>query len=109
MNRKIKKYNEEIIRTEKRISELQAYLKGIRCALKEAENEEIIKSIRGMKLNNKELVEMLENIQNGTLTFQPEEPESDEDEGSFVYQEPLVDEELKEREEDYDDEQKEIQ
>lgn len=100
MNRKIKKYNDEIIRTEKKISELQAYLKGIRCALKEAENEEIIRSIRGMKLNNMELVEMLEKIQNGNLTFQPEEPESDEEEGSFAYPKQLMEKETEEREED---------
>lgn len=107
MNRKIKKYNEEIIRTEKKISELQAYLKGIRCALKEVENEEIIKSIRGMKLNNKELVEMLEKIQDGTLTLQVEEPESDKEDGSFTFQKELMEEKEK-SEENSDDEQKGI-
>ena len=39
MNRKIKRYLDEIERTEKKIEELQAYLKGVRVALK-AEDEE---------------------------------------------------------------------
>ena len=34
MNRKIKRYLDEIERTEKKIEELQAYLKGVRVALK---------------------------------------------------------------------------
>lgn len=107
MNRKITKYNEEIVRTEKKIAELQAYLKGIRSALREVENDEIIKSIRGMKLDSKELVEMLEKIQDGTLSFQSnEEPESEKEEGSFQYQDNLLEEE---REEEQDYEKKEIE
>ena len=107
MNRKITKYNEEIVRTEKKIAELQAYLKGIRSALREVENDEIIKSIRGMKLDSKELVEMLEKIQDGTLSFQSnEESESEKEEGSFQYQDNLLEEE---REEEQDYEKKEFE
>lgn len=41
---------EEIEKTEKKISDLQQYLKGIKSALKEEENNEMIRAIRGMKL-----------------------------------------------------------
>ena len=53
LNRKIKKYLDEIEKTEKKISDLEMYLKGVRSALKEEENNEMIKSIRGMKLNGR--------------------------------------------------------
>ena len=38
LNRKIKRYPEEIERTEKKIEELQTYLKGVRVALKAEED-----------------------------------------------------------------------
>ena len=53
MNRKIKKYLDEIEKTEKKIADLEMYLKGVRSALKEEENNEMIKSIRGMKLKGR--------------------------------------------------------
>ena len=50
MNKKIRRYLEEIEKTEKKIADLQQYLKGIKSALKEEENNEMIRAIRGMKL-----------------------------------------------------------
>ena len=47
---------EEIEKTEKKISDLQQYLKGIKSALKEEENNEMIRAIRGMKLEGEELL-----------------------------------------------------
>ena len=55
LNRRIKRYLEEIDKTERKIAELQQYLKGVQSALKQEENNEMIKSIRGMKLSSKEL------------------------------------------------------
>ena len=49
MNKKIKKYMEEIHKTEQKIADLQQYLKGLHAALKQEEDNEMIKSIRGMK------------------------------------------------------------
>ena len=69
MNRKIKKYLEEIDKTEKKMVELQTYLKGIKAALKEEENNEIIRSIRSKHYNSKELLEVLSGIQNGTVVL----------------------------------------
>lgn len=86
LNRKIKRYLDEIDRTEKKIMELQQYLKGVRVALREEENNEMIKSIRGMKLQGKELFQLLNGIQDGSISFVMSE-ESEEETGSFIYNE----------------------
>lgn len=86
LNRKIKRYLDEIDRTEKKIAELQQYLKGVRVALREEENNEMIKSIRGMKLQGKELFQLLNGIQDGSISFVMNE-ESEEETGSFIYNE----------------------
>lgn len=85
LNRKIKKYLDEIEKTEKKIADLEMYLKGVRSALKEEENNEMIKSIRGMKLKGQELFDLLNGIQDGTISFVAS-GESEES-GSFVVQE----------------------
>ena len=84
MNKKIKRYLDEIERTEKKIAELQNYLKGVRMALKAEEENEMIKSIRGMKLNSHDLFDLLNGIQDGSIVFQAEESDSDDASGSFV-------------------------
>ena len=70
LNRRIKRYLEEIDKTERKIAELQQYLKGVQSALKQEENNEMIKSIRGMKLSSKELFDLLNGIQDGRVRFQ---------------------------------------
>ena len=70
MNRRIKRYLEEIDKTERKIAELQQYLKGVQSALKQEENNEMIKSIRGMKLSSKKLFDLLNGIQDGSVRFQ---------------------------------------
>ena len=70
LNRRIKRYLEEIDKTERKIAELQQYLKGVQSALKQEENNEMIKSIRGMKLSSKELFDLLNVIQDGSVRFQ---------------------------------------
>ena len=42
MNKKIKKYMEEIHKTEQKIADLQQYLKGLHAALKQEEDNEMI-------------------------------------------------------------------
>lgn len=103
LNRKIKKYLDEIEKTEKKIAELEQYLKGVRAALKEEENSEMIKSIRGMKLQGRDLFDLLNGIQNGSISFVVNQ-ESDEEAGSFVYNE-----EKEEREDFYYGEMEENQ
>lgn len=70
LNRRIKRYLEEIDKTERKIAELQQYLKGVQSALKQEENNEMIKSNRGMKLSSKELFDLLNGIQDGNVRFQ---------------------------------------
>lgn len=96
MNKRIKRYLEEIEKTEKKIADLQQYLKGIQAALKQEENNEMVKSIRGMKLDSKELLELLTGIQNGSVTFQMNMEPEDKETGSFVFNE------QKEEREEYD-------
>ena len=95
LNKRIKRYLAEIEKTEKKIAELQRYLKGVQTALKQEENNEMIKSIRGMKLSSKELFDLLNGIQDGSVSFKVEE----------AYEEELPEEdisgEITEREENY--------
>ena len=65
-----KKYMEEIEQTESKIADLQVYLKGIRNALKEEEDKEMVKSIRGMNLDRKDLHALLNGLRDGNVTFQ---------------------------------------
>ena len=78
LNRRIKRYLEEIDKTERKIAELQQYLKGVQSALKQEENNEMIKSIRGMKLSSKELFDLLNGIQDGSVSFKVEEVSEEE-------------------------------
>ena len=103
MNKRIKRYLDEIEKTEKKISELQQYLKGVQSALKQEENNEMIKSIRSMKLDSHQLFDLLNGIQNGSISFVVNQ-ESDEEAGSFVYNE-----EKEEREDFYYGEMEENQ
>ena len=61
MNKKIKKYLDEIAKTEKKIADLQQYLRGVQAALKQEEDNEMIRCIRGMKMDNDQLYDLLEN------------------------------------------------
>ena len=74
MNKKIKKYLDEIAKTEKKIADLQQYLKMIRC-------------IRGMKMDNDQLYDLLDGIQSGKVKFQVSRESDDEGSGSFVFTE----------------------
>ena len=73
MNKKIKKYLDEIVKTEKKIADLQQYLRGVQAALKQEEDNEMIRCIRG--------------IQSGKVKFQVSRESDDEGSGSFVFTE----------------------
>ena len=59
MNMKLKKVLDEIQKTEERIAEWQEHLRELNIRKKQLEDAEIIKSIRSMKLNSRELLEVL--------------------------------------------------
>ena len=70
MNRKLKRYLEEEERTVAKIAELQDHLKTLRIAKKQEEDTEIIRSIRGMKLDGRTLFNVLNGIQDGGIDIQ---------------------------------------
>ena len=65
MNKKIKKYLDEIAKTEKKIADLQQYLRGVQAALKQEEDNEMIRCIRGMKMDNNQLYDPVERDESG--------------------------------------------
>lgn len=69
MNTRLKRVLEEIQKTEKRIAEWQEHLKELHVRRKQMEDAEIIKSVRSMKLDSRQLLEVLEHIQNGAELF----------------------------------------
>ena len=93
LNKKIKKYQDEIKKTEKKIAELQQYLKGVQTALKQEEDNEMIRCIRGMKMETGQLYELLDGIQNGTVKFQGNQESDSKGAGSFVFTENVKKEE----------------
>ena len=70
MNRKLKRYLEEEEKMVAKIAELQEHLKTLRIAKKQEEDTEIIRSIRGMKLDGRTLFHVLNGIQDGGIDIQ---------------------------------------
>lgn len=77
MNRKLHRVLEEIQRTERKISEWQEHLKELKLLAEQLENQEIVKTIRSMRLDSHRMLELLEGIQNGTVSIPlPEQEET---------------------------------
>ena len=77
MNRKLHRVLDEIQKTEKKITEWQEHLKELKLLAEQLENEEIIKTIRSMKLDSRRMLALLEGIQDGTVSIQYErEPDT---------------------------------
>lgn len=70
MNKKLKRLIDEEERTAARIEELQSRLKEIRIARKLEEDQEIVRSIRTMKLGARELLSLLTGIQDGSVSIE---------------------------------------
>lgn len=79
MNKKLKKLIEDEENTTAKINELQAHLKEIRIARKQEEDSEIIRSVRARKLGARDLLELLEGIQEGRIVIEPLPEEDSED------------------------------
>ena len=73
MNMRLKKVLDDIQKTEDKILELQEYVKKLKIQKKQMEDAEIIKAIRSMKMDSRELLTFLDVIQNGTVTMQFDE------------------------------------
>ena len=65
MNRKLHRVLDEIQKTEKKIDEWQEHLKELKLLAEQLENEEIIKTIRSMKLDSHQMLE----LQDGTVSI----------------------------------------
>ena len=73
MNMRLKKVLDDIQKTEDKILELQEYVKKLKIQKKHMEDAEIIKAIRSMKMDSREMLTFLDGIQNGTVTMQFDE------------------------------------
>lgn len=73
-SRKLKRLIESEERLESRISQLQEELKIVRESRKKEEELEMVRSIRGLKLEAKELFDLLEGIQDGTVSLEMQQP-----------------------------------
>ena len=58
--------------------------RGVCTAVKTEEDNEMIRCIRGMKMENGQLYDLLDGIQNGTVKFQVSRESDEEGSGSFV-------------------------
>ncbi len=74
MNTKLSRILDEIKRTEEKIAAWQEHLEELNIRKKQLEDAQIIKSIRSMKLEGREMLLFLENIQNGTVAIRQEQP-----------------------------------
>ena len=73
MNMRLKKVLDDIQKTEDKILELQEDVKKLKIQKKQMEDAEIIKAIRSMKMDSREMLTFLDGIQNGTVTMQFDE------------------------------------
>ena len=73
MNMRLKKVLDDSQKTEDKILELQEYVKKLKIQKKQMEDAEIIKAIRSMKMDSREMLTFLDGIQNGTVTMQFDE------------------------------------
>lgn len=81
MNKKLKRLVEDEESTIARIEELQNHLKEIRIKRKQEEDLEIVRSFRSLKLGPRELLGILNGIQEGSVLMEaiPEaEPENED-------------------------------
>ena len=74
MNKKLYRVLDEIQKTEEKIAAWQEHLGELNVQKEMLEDAEIIKSVRSMRLGSRELLFILEGVQNGTVVLS-EKPE----------------------------------
>ena len=67
MNKKLHRVLDEIQKTEEKIAAWQEHLGELNVQKEMLEDAEIIKSVRSMRLGSRELLSVLEGVQNGTV------------------------------------------
>ena len=78
MNEKLHRILNEIQKTEEKIAAWQEHLGELNVQKEMLEDAEIIKSVRSMQLGSRELLAVLEGVQNGTVILS-EKPEMTDD------------------------------
>lgn len=68
MNKKLNRVLDEIQKTEGKIVIWQEHLRELNVLREQLEDQEIVKSVRSMRLDSRKMLEFLEGIQNGTIT-----------------------------------------
>ena len=78
MSKKLNRVLDEIQKTEEKIAVWQEHLRELNTLREQLENQEIVKTIRSMKLDSHRMLELLEGIQEGTVSIPlpAEEPET---------------------------------
>lgn len=79
MSRRLQRYLDEIERTEQKIEELQQHLKELRIGQKQEEELEMVRVLRSLKLESRELMQVLNGLQNGTMSIKDLDPEEKTD------------------------------
>ena len=87
MNKKLHRVLDEIQKTEENIAAWQEHLGELNIQKEMLEDAEIIKSVRSMRLGSRELLSVLEGVQNGTVVLS-EKPEMTDDSDSDKGTEP---------------------
>jgi len=87
MNKKLHRVLDEIQKTEEKIAAWQEHLGELNIQKEMLEDAEIIKSVRSMRLGSRELLSVLEGVQNGTVVLS-EKPEMTDDSDSDKGTEP---------------------
>ena len=83
MNKRIRKCLREEDQIDKKIAELLSQKADLEVARGQEEDKEIIKIIRGMKLEKHELADLLEGLQSGEISLLRSDDFLDEDNGSM--------------------------
>ncbi len=69
INKKLLRVLDDIQQTEEKIAQWQKHLEELIIRKEQLENEEIVKSIRSVKLESRELLSVLLDIQNGVIVL----------------------------------------
>lgn len=67
MNKKLNRVLDDIQKTEEKIAVWQEHLRELNVLREQLEEQEIVKSFRSLKLEGRQMLEILEGIQNGTI------------------------------------------
>ena len=110
MNRRLKKYMDDIDKVEKKIAEYQEQLQILMAGLKQEQELEMVRTLRSLNLDRRELFSVLNGLQDGTMTISDLEKlgaGSEEDEDDLAVEEFLTPEDTEEQDSDEDEDSKE--